>query len=532
MTNEIRPASFDEFAALAHEGHVVPIVRTIAADLLTPVAAFLRVCSASRYAFLLESVQGGETIARYTFLGADPQMIVRGRGRTTIVEREGKTKVYDQTPVIDFLRAHFKSATLANLENLPPLAGGCIGYLGYEAARLFELSLDVAADKFNAADEARDSTSADDAVLMFFRTVLAFDHVKQQIEITNLVFTDEPDEVESSRELSSKVHSDEGKLTKLRALYNDAVERTARLAQGLAQPLVATYGGDDAARTETRNPIVFTSNWSREEFEMAVARVQEHIRRGDCYQAVLSQRLSANITVAPFEIYRALRRTNPAPYMYFLQLGDESIIGASPEMLVRARGRQLTYRPIAGTRTRGATIAEDKRLADELKHDAKEVAEHAMLVDLGRNDLGRVAAYGSVRVERLMTIEAYAHVQHLVSELSATLRDDCDALDALAACFPAGTVTGAPKLRAMNFINELEPDRRGIYAGAILYHDYAGNLDSCIAIRTILARDGKASVQAGAGIVFDSIPSHEYEETMNKARAMMRAIEKAEISSR
>lgn len=527
MTTEIRPASFDEFAALAHGGRVVPIVRTIAADLLTPVAAFLRVCSASRYAFLLESVQGGETVARYTFLGADPQMIVRARGRTTIVEREGKTIVYDETPVVDFLRAHFNSAKLANLENLPPLAGGCIGYLGYEAARLFEPSLGVASDESSASDEARDSTSADDAVLMFFRTVLAFDHVKQQIEITNLVFTDEPNVAKASQDCPSQVHSDEEKLTKLRAFYNDAVERTSSLAHRLAQPLDATYS-DEAARSKKRNPIVFTSNWSREEFEMAVERVQDHIRRGDCYQAVLSQRLSTQITVAPFEIYRALRRTNPAPYMYFLQLGDESVIGASPEMLVRARGRELTYRPIAGTRTRGATIAEDKRFADELKHDAKEVAEHAMLVDLGRNDLGRVATYGSVRVERLMTIEAYAHVQHLVSELSATLRDDCDALDALAACFPAGTVTGAPKLRAMNFINELEPDRRGIYAGAILYHDYAGNLDSCIAIRTILAKDGCASVQAGAGIVYDSIPEHEYEETMNKARAMMRAIEKAE----
>jgi anthranilate synthase component 1 len=297
----------------------------------------------------------------------------------------------------------------------------------------------------------------------------------------------------------------------------------------LQQPLAVSFG-ERAAQTEKPEPIVFTSNWSREEFEAAVERVQEHIRRGDCYQAVLSQRLSANITVEPFEIYRALRRMNPAPYMYFLQLGDAAIIGASPEMLVRARGRELTYRPIAGTRPRGTTIAEDKRLADELKSDAKEVAEHAMLVDLGRNDLGRVAEYGSVRVERLMTIEGYAHVQHLVSELSATLRVDAQALDALAACFPAGTVTGAPKLRAMNLINELEPDRRGTYAGAILYHDYAGNLDSCIAIRTIYAEGGQASVQAGAGIVFDSIPSHEYEETMNKARAMMRAIEKAENS--
>jgi anthranilate synthase component 1 len=240
--------------------------------------------------------------------------------------------------------------------------------------------------------------------------------------------------------------------------------------------------------------------------------------------------LSTGITAPAFEIYRALRRTNPAPYMYFLQLDDTAIIGASPEMLVRARGRNLAYRPIAGTRPRGASEADDERLACELRADAKEISEHAMLVDLGRNDLGRVAEYGSVEVAKLMTIERYAHVQHLVTELRARLREDCDAFDALAACFPAGTVTGAPKIRAMEIVRELEPSPRGVYAGAILYADYAGNLDSCISIRTIVARAGKASIQAGAGIVHDSVPSSEYDETMNKAKAMMRAIEMAEKS--
>jgi anthranilate synthase component 1 len=259
-----------------------------------------------------------------------------------------------------------------------------------------------------------------------------------------------------------------------------------------------------------------------------VETIKEHIAAGDCYQAVLSQRFSTEVAASPLEIYRALRATNPSPYMYFLRLGEESIVGASPEMLVRCRGAELEYRPIAGTRPRGANEAEDARLGAELRADAKEVAEHLMLVDLGRNDLGRVAAYGSVEVKELMSVERYSHVQHLVTSLVARLNDSADCFDALAACFPAGTVTGAPKVRAMQIINALEPDRRGLYAGAVLYLDYAGNLDSCIAIRTVRIRGGRAEVQAGAGVVADSVPACEYEETVNKARAMLRAIEMAE----
>ena len=256
--------------------------------------------------------------------------------------------------------------------------------------------------------------------------------------------------------------------------------------------------------------------------------IKEHIAAGDCYQAVLSQRFTTGVGAPPLEIYRALRATNPSPYMYFLRLGDESIVGASPEMLVRCRGAELEYRPIAGTRPRGANEAEDARLGAELRADEKEVAEHLMLVDLGRNDLGRVAAFGSVEVRELMSVERYSHVQHLVTSLCARLRDGADCFDALAACFPAGTVTGAPKVRAMQIIDALEPDRRGLYAGAVLYLDYAGNLDSCIAIRTVRIREGRAEVQAGAGVVADSVPAREYEETINKARAMLRAIEMAE----
>ncbi len=274
--------------------------------------------------------------------------------------------------------------------------------------------------------------------------------------------------------------------------------------------------------------VHFQSGWPRKDFEAAVNSVKEHIAAGDCYQVVIAQQFTKPTPADPLSIYRALRATNPSPYMYFLRLGDETIIGASPEMLVRCHDQRLDYRPIAGTRRRGATEAEDWMLAEEMRNDEKEVAEHIMLVDLGRNDLGRVSDYGSVSVEELMTVESYSHVQHLVTSLRARLRDDLDRFDALASCFPAGTVTGAPKIRAMEIIRELEPAPRGVYAGAVLYVDYANNLDSCIAIRTIDLRSGVATVEAGAGIVADSVPEREYEECVNKARALFRAIELAE----
>ncbi|HEX8422839.1 MAG TPA: anthranilate synthase component I family protein, partial [Pyrinomonadaceae bacterium] len=340
-----------------------------------------------------------------------------------------------------------------------------------------------------------------------------FDRVRQQIEISSIVFTEE---AHDSRE-------------ELRGLYDEAVRRTEAIEDALlgdapAQSLTRRAKARDEAEASPQ----FVSNWTRGDFERAVETIKEHIAAGDCYQAVLSQRFSRQVNASPLEIYRALRATNPSPYMYFLRLGEESIVGASPEMLVRCRGAELEYRPIAGTRPRGANEAEDARLGAELRADAKEVAEHLMLVDLGRNDLGRVAAFGSVEVRELMSVERYSHVQHLVTSLFARLNSSADCFDALAACFPAGTVTGAPKVRAMQIIGALEPDRRGLYAGAVLYLDYAGNLDSCIAIRTVRLRDGRAEVQAGAGVVADSVPAREYEETVNKARAMLRAIELAE----
>ncbi|MGH9945204.1 MAG: anthranilate synthase component I family protein, partial [Pyrinomonadaceae bacterium] len=351
----------------------------------------------------------------------------------------------------------------------------------------------------------------DDAVLMFYRTIVAFDHVRQQIEIISTVFTDEA----------------RGERERLRQMYEVAVAETESVEQLLMSGAPVEASGGRAAKRENAQSEV-RSNWSREGFERAVKDIKEHIAAGDCYQAVLSQKFKTRVTAAPLEIYRALRATNPSPYMYFLQLGEESVVGASPEMLVRCRGRALEYRPIAGTRRRGADEAEDARLAAEMAADEKEVAEHLMLVDLGRNDLGRVAEFGSVLVKELMTVERYSHVQHLVTGLAATLRDGADCFDALAACFPAGTVTGAPKVRAMQIIRGLEPEPRGVYAGSVLYLDYAGNLDSCIAIRTMWLRGDQAEVQAGAGIVADSVPAAEYEETRNKAHALLRAIELAE----
>lgn len=478
---------------------------------MNPVDAYVCVAGAARYAFLFESVEGGEGVAKYSFLGADPYKIVRGKGDETIVERDGKSETTHER-VTDYLRRHFREHTLANPEELGPLAGGAVGYLGYGAANWFEPALQKNGVASVRGIKAQGSQT-DDALLMFYRTLVVFDRVHGLLRIVSAVFTDEAD----------------GNESRLRELYDAAVFETERFESLLTMRDTAAQeaqwklkGHAPSARPTVR------SNWARDDFYEAVRDVKEHIFAGDCYQVVISQRFTRDVTVAAVPIYRALRRSNPAPYTYLLKADDEAIIGASPEMLVRCRGRQLDYRPIAGTRPRGATATEDNALAEEMRNDEKEVAEHMMLVDLGRNDLGRVAEYGSVKVEELLSVERYSKVQHLVSSLSARLRENSDRFDALAACFPAGTVTGAPKVRAMEIIRELEPDDRGVYAGAVLYMDYAGNLDSCIAIRTIVLRAGQASVQAGAGIVADSVPEREYEETVHKAEALLRAIELAE----
>ncbi len=495
---ELFPKTFEEFSGEAAKGNVVPIVRTVLADLHTPVSALMRLTKDSNRSFLLESIEGGEKIARYSFLAANPFLTLSSKNSKTVVEQNGSVEILSNVSLIEYLRRHFSQNKLASRENLPPLCGGAVGFFAYGASRWFERALDDG--KTSEFEESK---------WMFFRNILVFDRVKQRIEIVSVVLTDE-------------AFGDE---TKLRQLFEDAVRETGKLEKLLLTSSIAKLENTSAPIAE---PKSFESNWKKDDFIGAVKTVKDKILAGDCYQVVLSQRFQRKTSASPINIYRALRTTNPSPYMFFLRFGDKDLIGASPEMLIRCSGRNLEYRPIAGTRKRGISDADDAALGKEMSEDAKEVAEHMMLVDLGRNDLGRVAEFGSVSVDELMKIEKYSHVQHLVTSLRATLRSDLDRFDALASCFPAGTVSGAPKVSAMKIINELEPTDRNVYSGAIGYIDYAENLDTCIAIRTISLENSMASIQAGAGIVADSIPENEYEETINKARALINAIEIAE----
>lgn len=487
-----RPKNYEEFAQYASNANVIPVAKKIAADLMTPVAAYLKLQSAGRHSFLLESIEGGEKVARYSFLGVDPHLIIRVRGRR--IEYEQTSGVYvEEANLFEALRTYFGRFTTARIPEMPPFTGGAVGYIGYDVVRLFE----------NIPESHPNEIGIDDAVLMFFSTVLAFDHLKQQIIIVTNVFTD-------------------GATGSLEELYKKALHTIAGVEDLLASPLVLP-----TKQMRTHPPSV-RSNITKEQFEDAVDRAKEYIKEGDIFQIVLSQRFEIDFYAHPFQIYRALRRLNPSPYMFYLDLSEYQLIGASPEMLVRCTGRRLDYRPIAGTRARGTTDVEDLLLSEELRADDKEVAEHVMLVDLGRNDLGRVCDYGSIELLELMVVERYSHVMHMVSNIRGRLAVDRDRFDALVACFPAGTVSGAPKVRAMQIIDELEPTRRGIYAGTTLYIDYSGNLDSCITIRTVLTKQGRAYIQAGAGVVADSIPEREYIETVNKARALLKAVETAE----
>jgi anthranilate synthase component 1 len=499
----MKQTTFEEFVELARRGTFVPVVKEIIADLLTPVSAFLKVAEHSDYAFLFESVEGGEQVARYSFLGKDPFLVLRARGAGTVVERSGVTQETDEAfiPAVRRLMAEFQAPFVPGL---PRFTGGAVGFIGYDASPLFE---PVLADAWRAAswndNGARDpgTDTGDDAGFMLFDTVLAFDHVKHRILIV----------------ANARVTADED----LRALYQFACAKIQFLERELERSL---------SRSDTRAEAApdVRSNMPRETFEGAVRRIKEHIGAGDIYQAVMSQRFEADVTADPFTVYRALRHVNPSPYMYFIRMGPLAIVGSSPEMLVRVEGRRAETHPIAGTRPRGRSEEEDLRLAEELKRNEKERAEHVMLVDLGRNDLGRVCEYGSVRVPQYMALERYSHVMHLVSTVEGRLAEDRDRLDALVACFPAGTVSGAPKIRAMQILSSLEPTRRDIYAGAVGYIDFAGNLDFCIAIRTITIRGGRACIQAGAGIVADSNPAAEFEETRDKAKALLTALAMAE----
>ena len=489
----MKQTSFETFTGLAQRSTFVPVVRELVADLLTPVSAFLRIAEHSDYAFLLESVEGGEHVGRYSFLGKDPFVMLRARDGRTIVEKAGVTTEKAEE-FVDVLRKMMADFSSPFVPELPRFTGGAVGYLSYDTAAWFEpVTLQP--------DGQPDPALKDEAGFMIFDTVLAFDHVQHRILIiANARITPEDD---------------------LEALYQFACTKIDFLERELRRDLSHPH-------PKPGKGIEVTSNVPRERFLEMVKTAKEYIAAGDIYQVVLSQRFEAEITADPFTVYRALRHVNPSPYMYFLRMGKVSIVGSSPEMLVRVEGGMAQTHPIAGTRPRGKSDDEDTRLAEELKRNEKERSEHVMLVDLGRNDLGRVSQFGTVRVPQFMGLEKYSHVMHLVSIVEGKLADDQDRLDALVACFPAGTVSGAPKVRAMEIIAELEPDRRGIYAGAVGYLDFAGNLDFCITIRTLVITGNRAMVQAGAGIVADSNPSAEYQETQDKAKALIRALELAQ----
>jgi anthranilate synthase component 1 len=480
---------YKEFARLAREATLVPVVKSVTADLLTPVSAFLAIAAKEPYAFLLESVERGEQVGRYTFLGARPYMRVQNRDDEIVVIR-GQRRETREGSVFQLLKELLREHRPAQVPGLPPFTAGAVGYFAYDIVRTLE--------KIGA--HAKDDLHLPDGELMFFDRLLAFDHVRHQIHIIAMA--------DVTRESP-------------RRAYDRAVKDIAGLERKLAR--APSFG----VSVKKKRKLKVHAGTSRERFMKSVERAKEYIAAGDIFQVVLSQRVDFVPEVAPFDIYRALRTVNPSPYLYFLRMGETHVLGSSPEMLVRVTGRKLEYRPIAGTHPRGRDQAEDERLEQAMLHDEKERAEHVMLVDLGRNDLGRVSEYGSVTVRDLMYVERYSHVMHLVSALEGKLREGLDALDAFAACFPAGTLSGAPKVRAMQIIEELEPVRRGVYGGSVLYADFAGNLDSCIAIRTMLMKGKRAYLQAGAGIVADSDPATEFQETMNKAQALLRAVERA-----
>ena len=495
-----------EFLTLARKHTLIPVCRRLVADLETPVSAFLRLAADEPESFLLESVEGGEKVGRYTFMGVRPagKLVARGGKVTTW---QGKRQKTEQGDVFEILKTALASHSPAHVAGLPPFTAGAIGFFAYDVIRQIE----------RLPARAKDDLQLPDACLAFFHEVVAFDHVKKELLLI--------------------VNADlRGKAPE--AAYAAAVRRLAALERQLAKPLPELR----RRRRRSSSKLTVKKCTRKADYLRAVERTKEYIAAGDIFQAVISQRFEVDPGDDPFTVYRALRIVNPSPYMYFLQLnvdGDHNterkskpihIVGSSPELLVRVKQRQVEYRPIAGTRPRGLDEEEDNRRAADLLADAKEVSEHVMLVDLGRNDVGRVSDYGSVQVRDLMIVERYSHVMHLVSSIEGRLRPELSAVDALRSCFPAGTLSGAPKVRAMEIIEELEPTRRGIYGGGVCYADYSGNLDSCIAIRSMLVKDGIGYIQAGAGIVADSVPEREYEECLNKAQAVIRAVERARSS--
>jgi anthranilate synthase component 1 len=574
-----------EFARLSREHSLVPVYRTVTADLETPVSAFLRIAAEEPEAFLFESVEGGEHVGRYTFIGIQPYKKIISRG-TSITIEEGKQRHTFEGDIFAELKQALSGHTPARLPGLPPFTAGAVGFFSYDVVRQIE----------KLPSLAKDELGVPDACLMFFDQVLAFDHVKKEIHlIVTADLTRGSADKQDAPQTSGAPFTQSHRVGGVSDIYARALKRLNRLEKRLARAL------PKPKKKHAHGKLKLTARTPKAAFLKSVAKTKEYIASGDVFQCVLSQRFDCVPGVDAFDIYRALRIVNPSPYMYFLRFGLEApipasetivegegrssksndmegavgfsplnssadregalasdltashtitsiqpkksnkkkhkakklkptvahIVGSSPELLVRVHGRTVEYRPIAGTRPRSADEVEDRALEADLRADEKELAEHVMLVDLGRNDVGRVSEYGSVKVKDLMFVERYSHVMHLVSSLEGTLRKELEPIDAFRACFPAGTLSGAPKIRAMEIIEELEPARRGVYGGSIFYADFSGNLDSCIAIRTLYMNGDQGHIQAGAGIVADSIPENEFAECNNKARAVVRAIERA-----
>jgi anthranilate synthase component I len=481
--------SFDAFKAKASQGNLIPVYREIMADLETPVAAFLKL-DRGDFSFLLESVEGGEKWGRYCFLGSEPSIVFQSKGRRVEIMRDGQAQVQDGVDPLEALKQLMGEFHPVEVEGLPRFFGGAVGYLSYDMVRFFE----------RLPDQTVDDLDVPDSMFMLTDTIVIFDHMLQKIKVVSNALVDG---------LPEKA-------------YEQAIAKIEQLIARLRQPIPPR-----PARQLPSGPLTLTSNFTKEAYERIVERAKEYIRAGDIIQVVPSQRLEAVIDVDPFDIYRTLRTVNPSPYMFYLKFRDLRLVGSSPEVNVRLEGSLIELRPLAGTRRRGQHAAEDLEITAELLQDPKERAEHIMLVDLGRNDVGRIAKIGSVKVTELLQVEKYSHVMHLVSHVVGELAEGKDCYDVMRATFPQGTVSGAPKIRAMEIIEELEPTKRGLYAGAVGYFSYSGNMDTCIALRTMTVKGNTAFLQAGGGVVADSVPELEYEETLNKARALLRAVELA-----
>lgn len=483
--------SFAEFENLAKKGNLIPVYREILADVETPVSVLMKLRNKD-YVYLLESVEGGEKWGRYSFLGTDAGVVFKVHGDKVIIEKNGRSSSYGHKGnPLNMLRELLKRYEPVSIPGLPRFYGGAVGYLGYETVRFFE----------ELPPGPPDDLNLDDAVFVISDALMIFDNIRHTIKVVACAYTEDADSPEAS--------------------YRDSCRKIDDMIETISA--AAPHKTTESAAEE----INFQSNMTPDAYKTAIEKAKEFIVAGDIIQVVLSQRFETECRSNPIDLYRALRFVNPSPYLFFLKMRDLTLIGSSPEVMVRKEQDTLELRPIAGTRKRGITEQEDRALSDELLSDEKERAEHVMLVDLGRNDLGRVAQTGSVQVNQYMVVEKYSHVMHLVSNVRAQLARGKDAFDVLAATFPAGTLTGAPKVRAMEIINELETVKRGPYGGAVGYFSFSGNMDLCITIRTMVLKNGKVYVQAGAGIVYDSVPESEHQECLNKSRGMLQAVKLA-----